>query len=415
MRRPLAIALLGVVATLAACSSGSSSKTTSTAPLSSSSTTTAPRGSTSRPAPPTTGAPRTPTAAELNAVHIALQPVVSGLDSPVDLAFRPGAAGTAGTMYVVEQTGALRVVRNGHVAGTALDTSGNLSHGNEQGFLGATFSPDGARLYVDYTDANGDTNVDEYRMRGDVADAGTRRRVLFLQQPYPNHNGGEVIFGPDGMLYIGLGDGGSAGDPHGNGQNLAALLGKILRIDPAAIGTASYSVPKNNPFVARPGAAREVWMWGLRNPWRFSFDRATGDVWIGDVGQNEYEEIDYSKAGASGINWGWNAREGFHAYAGARPPGARDPIVEGTHTDGWCAIVGGYVYRGRAIPALDGVYLYGDDCRPNIDGLVQHAGHAVAQRDMGVQVDQLTSFGEDGTGELYAVARGGTIYRIVAG
>jgi glucose/arabinose dehydrogenase len=299
--------------------------------------------------------------------------------------------------------------------GTALDLSNNLTHGNEQGFLGATFSPDGGRLYVDYTDANGDTNVDEYEMRGDDADPATRRRVLFLEQPFPNHNGGEVTFGPDGMLYIGLGDGGGAGDTQGSGQNLSVLLGKILRINPAPVAGATYTVPKNNPFVGRPGAAREVWMWGLRNPWRFSFDRATSDVWIGDVGQNAYEEIDFARAGEQGVNWGWNPREGFHAYAGSRPAGARDPIVETSHDDGNCAIVGGYVYRGRAIPALDGVYVFSDNCRPNIDAVVQRGGRAIAQRDLGVSVDALTTFGEDRTGELYAAARDGTIYRFVAG
>jgi glucose/arabinose dehydrogenase len=355
-----------------------------------------------------------PTAADLAAVRVALQPVVRGLDSPVDLAFRPDGAGP-GTMYVVEQSGALRIVRDGRVVGTALDLSNNLTHGNEQGFLGATFSPDGGRLYVDYTDANGDTNVDEYEMRGDDADPATRRRVLFLEQPFPNHNGGEVTFGPDGMLYIGLGDGGGAGDTQGSGQNLSVLLGKILRINPAPVAGATYTVPKNNPFVGRPGAAREVWMWGLRNPWRFSFDRATSDVWIGDVGQNAYEEIDFARAGEQGVNWGWNPREGFHAYAGSRPAGARDPIVETSHDDGNCAIVGGYVYRGRAIPALDGVYVFSDNCRPNIDAVVQRGGRAIAQRDLGVSVDALTTFGEDRTGELYAAARDGTIYRFVAG
>jgi glucose/arabinose dehydrogenase len=403
------------VLALAACSSDGSSKTTPTAPLSSVSTTSTPRATTSRGGTTTTAGPRTPTAADLAAVRVGLQPVVSGLDSPVDVAFRPAGAGKPGTMYVAEQSGALRVVRDGRVAGTALDLSGNLSGGNEQGFLGATFSPDGTRLYVDYTDANGDTNVDEYRMRGDVAATGSRRRVMFVDQPYPNHNGGEVIFGPDGMLYVGLGDGGSAGDPHGNGQNLSTLLGKVLRINPAVVGGAPYTVPKNNPFVGRPGAAREVWMWGLRNPWRFSFDRATGDVWIGDVGQNAYEEIDFAPAGDQGVNWGWNAREGLHEYSGSRPAGARDPIVETSHDDGNCAIVGGYVYRGRAIPALDGVYLYSDNCRPNIDAVVERGGRAIAQRDLGVTVDALTTFGEDGTGELYAAARNGIVYRFVQG
>jgi glucose/arabinose dehydrogenase len=318
-------------------------------------------------------------------------------------------------MYVAEQAGTLRRIVNGRASGLALDLRANISTGNEQGFLGAVFSADGKRLYVDYTDRNGDSNIDEYAMKGDNADASTRRRLLFVKQPYANHNGGEVIFGPDGKLYIGFGDGGSAGDPHGNGQNLGVPLGKILRIDPRRAGNASYTIPSDNPFVGRPGAFAENWMYGLRNPWRFSFDRANGDVWIGDVGQGEYEEIDYAPRGDDGINWGWGLREGNHAFTGARPAGSRDPIVETTHSNGWCAIVGGYVYRGRAIPALVGAYLYGDNCRPNIDGIVQRGGRVVAARDMGITVDSLTTFGEDGSGELYLAARGGTIYKLAAG
>ena len=343
-----------------------------------------------------------------------LVPVVSGLSSPVGIAFRPGTA--AGTMYVVEQTGTLREVVDGHAASTpALDLRANLSHGNEQGFLDAAFSPDGSHVFVSYTDRNGDTNVDEYAMRGANADPATRRRVFFTHQPYPNHNGGEVTFGPDGMLYVGLGDGGSEGDPDNYGQDLASPLSKILRIDPSPAGRAAYSVPADNPFVGRTGVVPETWMWGLRNPWRFSFDRATGDLWIGDVGQNLYEEIDFAPRGEQGINWGWSAREGFHAFKGARPPGARDPVVEAPHSQGYCAIVGGYVYRGRAIRALDGVYVYGDDCRPDVEALVQRGGHLLAQRDLGVRVDQLTSFGEDRTGELYAVSRTGTVFRFSPG
>jgi glucose/arabinose dehydrogenase len=419
MRRPsAALAIVAALAVLGACSSSGSAKTPSTAPLSPANPSTPTSGtgsSTTRPVTSTTAAPRTPSAADLAAVRIGLRSVVTGLDSPVDIAFRPTGADRPGTMYVVEQSGRLRVVRDGHATSTpALDLSGNLSHNNEQGFLGATFSPDGSHLYVHYSDRDGNSNVDEYAMRGDDANPSTRRRVFFTEQPYPNHNGGEVTFGPDGMLYIGLGDGGSEGDPAGNGQNLSTPLSKILRINPTPVGKASYSIPKDNPFAKSAGAVRETWMWGLRNPWRFSFDRATGDVWIGDVGQNAYEEIDYAPRGQQGINWGWKLREGFHAYAGERPAGARDPIAEGAHADGWCAIVGGYVYRGRAIPALDGVYLYGDNCRPNIDGLVQRGGRAIGHRDMGVTVDQLTSFGQDGSGELYAASRDGTIYQFVA-
>ena len=406
----LQFAVAAAALALGACSSSNPPRSSpSTAPISPVSTTTA------APVASSTSAANTTTATpNLARVHLALQTVVSGLSSPVVIAFRPGAKGTPGTMYVGEQTGTLRRVVNGVASATpALDLRGNLSHGNEQGLLGAVFSGDGRHLYVSYTDAHGNTNVDEYAMRGDDAVPGSRRRVFFTTQPYANHNGGEVTIGPDGMLYIGLGDGGSEDDPHDYGQDLATPLSKILRIDPNPLGHASYSVPSDNPFVGHKGVAPETWMWGLRNPWRFSFDRATGDLWIGDVGQDKYEEIDYAPHGESGINWGWSAREGFHEFKGPEPAGARDPIVEAPHSDGYCAIVGGYVYRGTKFPSLDGVYLYGDDCRPDIEGLVQRGGRAVQERDMGIRVAQLTTFGEDGTGELYAAARGGTIYRIV--
>jgi glucose/arabinose dehydrogenase len=414
--------LITALVLLAACNSGKPHASPSTAPITPVSTTSAPVPATTRqssrttlatPTPPTK--PKAATAADLAAVRVRLQPVAHGLSSPVGVVFRPHSGSPAGAMYVVEQTGTLRLIRDGRASATpALDLRSNLSHGNEQGFLDAAFAPNGADVFVSYTDRNGDTNVDEYAMRGAVADPSTRRRVFFAKQPYSNHNGGEVVFGPDGMLYIGLGDGGSEGDPHNYGQDLSTPLSKILRIDPEPVGRAAYSVPADNPFVNRKGVVPETWMWGLRNPWRFSFDRVTGDTWIGDVGQNAYEEIDFAPRGEQGINWGWSLREGFHAFKGARPAGARDPIVEAPHTEGYCAIVGGYVYRGRAIPSLTGVYLYGDDCRPDIEALVPRGGRAVAQRDLGIQVPDLTTFGEDGTGELYVASRDGTVYRIVS-
>jgi glucose/arabinose dehydrogenase len=319
-------------------------------------------------------------------------------------------------MFVAEQSGRVRTVDPaGHLSPTPVLTVGPLSRGNEEGLLGITFSPDGSKLYVDYTDPNNATHVDEYTMNGEVAVASTRRQLLVVPQRYSNHKGGEVLTGPDGMLYIGLGDGGSEGDPDRVGQNLGTLLSKILRINPAASGGAAYSVPADNPFVARAGARPETWMWGLRNPWRFSFDRASRDLWIGDVGQNEYEEVDVARAGQKGVNWGWSAREGFHQYRGSTPSDARDPLLETKHSDGNCAVVGGYVYRGKAIPALDGVYVFGDDCRPNLVGVVASGPRVVSQRDLGPTVSALTTFGEDTTGELYAAARGGTVYRIVAG
>jgi glucose/arabinose dehydrogenase len=319
-------------------------------------------------------------------------------------------------MFVAEQSGRVRIVdANGKLAPAPVLNVGPLSRGNEEGLLGLTFSLDGSKLYVDYTDPSNNTHIDEYTMRGDTVVASTRRQILVVEQPYPTHKGGEVLTGPDGMLYVGLGDGGSEDDPNHTGQNLGSLLSKILRIDPEPRGGSSYSVPADNPFVNRPGAAPETWMWGLRNPWRFSFDRSTGDLWIGDVGQDEYEEIDLARAGEKGVNWGWSAREGFHPFRGSPPADARDPLLETLHSQGNCAIVGGYVYRGRAIPVLRGVYVFGDDCRPSIVGAVESRGKLVQQRDLGPTVSELTSFGEDDAGELYALARGGTIFRIVAG
>ncbi len=317
---------------------------------------------------PTTRDDPRPATPDLDAVRVTTTRVVSGLDSPVALAWRADDT----RMFVAEQTGRVRVVSaDGKLSSTPLLTVGPLSTGNEEGLLGLAFSPDGTKLYVDYTDPGMDVHVDEYRMAGESVVPASRRQVLLVQHPFANHNGGELVFGPDGMLYMSIGDGGSAGDPQHNGQNLGTLLAKILRIDPAAKGGAPYSVPADNPFVGRAGARTETWMWGLRNPWRFSFDRATGDMWIGDVGQDNYEEVDFAPKGEKGINWGWSAREGLHGYhGGAQPPGGRDPILNTTHTDGNCAIVGGYVYRGRAIPALRGVYLFGDDCRTAIVGVV---------------------------------------------
>jgi glucose/arabinose dehydrogenase len=361
------------------------------------------------PAPTThvTGTTATTVAPNVANARVSVVTVASGLDSPVDIAWRKGDP----RMYVVEQRGRVRIIgTNGRPLAAPVLTIA-VSHGNEQGLLGATFSPDGTKLYVDYTDPDGDTHVDEYTMSGDVA--GGRRQLLFQRQPFPNHNGGEVIIGPDGMLYIGLGDGGGSGDPFGNAQKLNTLLGKILRINPAPANGAPYTVAADNPFVGRSGARPEIYVYGLRNPWRFSFDRATGALWIGDVGQNAYEEIDTAAAGdAAGVNWGWNLREGFHEYKGSAPPGARDPVIETSHHDDNCAIIGGYVYRGRAIPALEGAYLYGDSCNPPIVAAFVSNGKAVqAPRTVG-RVEQLTSFGEDPNGEQYVVSRTGTISRL---
>jgi glucose/arabinose dehydrogenase len=349
---------------------------------------------------------------DLGAVSVGLQEIASGFASPVAIAFHPG----SGTPYVAEQDGRVRVVEGGRPGRVVLDLAGEVSGANEQGLLGLTLSTDGTHLYIAYTDEAGDTRVQEFALRDGVVDVASRRELLRVDQPFRNHNGGEVVFGPDGMLYIGLGDGGGAGDPYGNAQRLDNLLGKILRIDPRARGGEAYTVPADNPFAGRDGARGEIWMFGLRNPWRFSFDRKTRDVWIGDVGQGAYEEIDHAPArAAAGANWGWNAREGLHAFTGAAPPGARDPIAELTHDEGNCAVTGGYVYRGEVIEHLAGVYVFADYCVGELIGLVFENGVVTAQRTLGPRLDSVTSFGEDGAGELYVLSRGGGVYKIVPG
>jgi glucose/arabinose dehydrogenase len=352
-----------------------------------------------------------PATPDLAAVSVGLTEVAAGLDSPVAFATRTG----DNALYVAEQPGRVRVVRDGVVAtAPVLDLTDDITdEGNEQGLLGLAFAPDGRHLYVDFTDNDGDTRVQEFAISASgVVDAGSRRELLSVDQPYANHNGGQLAFGPDGMLYIGLGDGGSGGDPHGNGQNLRTLLGKIVRIDVRPSGSAPYTVPPDNPFVGDADARPEIYMSGLRNPWRFSFDRATGDLWIGDVGQNAFEEIDFAAAGDhAGINWGWNPREGAHDYAGGAPPGARDPIFEYSHDEG-VSVTGGFVYRGAAIPALRGAYVFADYSAGDLQVLVERGGTLAAHEALGVHVDAVTTFGEDGAGELYVVSREGAIFRI---
>jgi glucose/arabinose dehydrogenase len=340
-------------------------------------------------------------------VHVGLQPVATGLKEPVGVAWRAFDA----QMYVVEQGGRLRTIVNGTRSKNVLSL--RVSHGGEQGLLGATFTANGAKVIVDYTDKNGDTRVEEYTLNGRRAIKKTRRPILFVDQPFANHNGGQVTFGPDGMLYITLGDGGSGGDPLGNAQRLNTLLGKILRINPVQNAYAGYSIPANNPFVGVPGAKGEIWMYGLRNPWRLSFDKQTADTWIGDVGQSQWEEIDFAPALQSGINWGWNKREGAHPFSGTAPPGVRDPIIERSHSTGDCAITGGYVYRGAKIPKLQGAYVYGDFCTGIVYAAVQSGGVITDSKALGINVPALSSFGQDPSGELYAVSLNGTVYKLV--
>ncbi|HEY9013611.1 MAG TPA: PQQ-dependent sugar dehydrogenase, partial [Gemmatimonadales bacterium] len=269
-----------------------------------------------------------------------LEPVVTGLSAPLYLT---APAGDASRLFLVEQTGAVRIVKDGALLPAPfLDLSGRISSGGEQGLLGLAFDPDYAstgRFVVHYTDPAGDTHLSAFRVSADpdVADAASEQILLTADQPYPNHNGGQVLFGPDGFLYLGLGDGGSANDPEGRGQDLTELLGSILRVDVSS-GT-SYTVPGDNPFLATPGARPEIWSYGLRNPWRFSFDRATGDLYIADVGQNEFEEVDVSPASAGagrGVNYGWKIMEGAHCLGGGQcdQTGLTLPVLEYGHSQG---------------------------------------------------------------------------------
>jgi glucose/arabinose dehydrogenase len=381
--------------------------------------TTAPGTSAASPTTTATAAPPPTTVADnpdLGAVHVKLTPVAQATE-PIFVAVRPG---DASTLYIAERGGRLRALRGGAlVEPPVLDISAMTLAGGERGFLGFAFAPDGGHLYVDYTDRDGNSNVDEYAVGADgTIDPSTRRRVLFQQQPYPNHNGGEVIFGPDGYLYIGFGDGGSAGDPQRHGLDLGTWLGKILRIDPRANGDQPYTVPADNPFVGQDGAKPEIWSYGLRNPWRFSFDRSTKDLWIGDVGQGNIEEVDratVADGAGRGTNWGWSAFEGTAPYnADQSPDGAVGPVFEYTHENGNCSVTGGYVYRGAAIPALRGAYLYTDYCGTGVRATVMDAsgkaGDAVQLTD---QPGSIVSFGEDANGEMYVCSLSGdVVYRI---
>jgi glucose/arabinose dehydrogenase len=340
--------------------------------------------------------------------RVRLVPVAS-VEQPLALAVRPSDP----SLYVAEKTGRVVAIRDGVVDPTpVLDLSDEVSLGAEQGLLGLAFSPDGSFLYVDFTDLHGDTHVEEFTMLGDRADVATRRRVLFVRQPFSNHNGGNLVFGPDDMLYVGLGDGGSGGDPLGNGQSLSTLLGKILRIDPRA--GRPYAIPPDNPFLGRPDVRPEIWALGLRNPWRFSFDGRNGDLWIGDVGQSSWEEIDVQPAGsAGGLDFGWNLMEGDHPYAGASPTtDLVPPIYEYSHAAGACAVTGGYVYRGRSIPALTGAYVFGDFCLGRLEALRVGPGGTVQHWLLGPVLPNLASFGEDDRGELYALSLTDGVFRL---
>lgn len=324
-------------------------------------------------------------------------------------------------LYVVEQTGqVIRVTPSGNES-TFLDISDKIVAGGEQGLLSVAFAPDFQRsglFYVDYTNEDGDTRVVEYKAKKGKADEGSARTLLAVNQPFANHNGGLLIFDDDGNLLVGLGDGGAAGDPERNGQDLGALLGKILRIDPAASSKNDpYGIPKDNPFASEKGARAEILAYGLRNPWRFSIDRKTGGLWIGDVGQNELEEIDYSPKLGVDANFGWSAFEGTERFnSDQEAPNAIDPVLEYGRDEG-CSVTGGYVVRDKALESLYGRYLYADFCQGQLrsfDAAEAESGEATDDRALGLQVPSVSSFGEDQRGRIYAVSLDGPVFRLVA-
>ena len=353
---------------------------------------------------------------------IGLQEVASGLQFPVLVTAPPG---DTSRLFVVEKRGVIRLIRNGALQPTPFfDMRGRVSTGGEQGLLGMAFHPDYAAngvFVINYTDTQGDTRVATMKVSSNpnIADPSSEQVFLSVDQPFANHNGGHVTFGPLGYLFIGLGDGGSGGDPGNRAQDLNQLLGKLLRYAIDDQGLAS--VPMSNPFVGQAGTRGEIWSYGLRNPWRFSFDRLTGDLYVGDVGQDRIEEIDVvpaDKGGGRGANFGWRIMEGSSCYSpstGCDVSGKLLPTLEYSHADG-CSVTGGHVYRGRAIPTLAGQYFYGDYCQGWIRSF-RYVNDAATERRERTELapnGQITSFGEDASGELYVTTAGGKVFRIVA-
>jgi glucose/arabinose dehydrogenase len=415
---------LAVALVAAACSSGGDDEETARSTVPPTTSTTAPSGAS------TTGPPAVPFAS------IALKVTeLARLDGPVAVTFQPGSP----SLYVAELAGRVRKITvdddrdgDGRAEGgedtsyrleraPVLDISDRVISGGERGLLGIAFSPDGRRLYLDYTlRPSGDTRLDEYTMESsdpDSVDEGSRRELIALEDPFPNHNGGNVLFGPDGYLYVGYGDGGSQGDPDGNGQNTGVLLGKLLRVDPEGReGGRPYAIPADNPFADGEGGAPEVYLWGVRNPWRFSFDAETGDLWLADVGGSQREEIDLLPAadGAGlGANLGWDRMEGTLDHQGdGNPDGAVLPVHEHDHATGDCSITGGFVYRGTAIPELRGAYVYADYCSRGIRAIRVENERVIDERTWDVGIGGIQSFGEDPNRELLVMSADGGVYKL---
>ena len=336
---------------------------------------------------------------------------IGTFDSPTYLTAPRGARTR---VFVVEQGGTIRVVKNGRtLARPFLDITDRVQSGGERGLLSMAFAPDYARsqrFYVYYTDGGGDIRVVEFRGHGDRARRGTARNVITVEHSEnSNHNGGQLQFGPDGFLYIGTGDGGGGGDPFEAGQDVGSLLGKLLRIDPRG---KPFRVPSSNPFVNRRGARNSVYSYGLRNPWRFSFDRKTGDLTIADVGQNSFEEIDFVRRGrGNGANFGWDVYEGNSRHEAGEAPGHIPPVITHSHDTGVCSITGGYVLRHRSYGGLRGTYVYADLCEGIIRGARLGPGRATGRRTLG-RISSPSSFGQDSRGRVYAVSLDGPVYRL---
>ena len=319
-------------------------------------------------------------------------------------------------LFVVEQAGRIRIVRDGSLVETPfLDISARVSGGTEQGLLSVAFHPDfnaNGTLFVNFTDLDGTTRIERYQVSSDpdIADPNSALLLLSIEQPYANHNGGHLLFGPDGYLYIGMGDGGRGGDPLGSGQNRETLLGTILRLD--VDGAEPYSIPEDNPWADHASFRPEIWAWGLRNPWRLAFDPPAELLYIADVGQNSREEVNVVTAGAGGLNFGWNVMEGTECFdrSDCSQEGLVLPAVEYDHSSG-CSVTGGEVYRGSLIPEIQGVYFYSDYCSGWLRSFRFESGVALDHREWEVgAIGNVVSFGRDGAGELYAVSRAG-VYR----